>query len=78
MNDVYNLIKNINIKATPPKIIYNQPRISKTGRVTYPVVIRILTEKKNILNFLEKIKYTYCNRAIKKSEIILQKFKENK
>ena len=72
MSDIYKLILDLGIRATPPKIMYNQPRISKEGRVTYPIVIRILTNKINIINFLENIKYTYCNRAIIKGDSILK------
>jgi len=70
MKEVYELITGLGIKANYLKIMYNQPRISKEGRVTYPVVIRILTNKTNMINFLEYIKYTYCNRAIIKGEAL--------
>lgn len=73
MKDIFNLIISLGIKATPPSIRYNQPRVSKNGKVTYPISIRILTEKQNIIKFLENIKYTYRNKAIKNTEIILSK-----
>lgn len=76
MKDVYELITGLGIQATYPAIKYKQPRISKTGRVTYPIVIRILTNKTNMINFLENIKYTYCNRAINKGDIILKVLKD--
>ncbi len=72
MKDVYKLIKSLGIQATYPEIKYNQPRVSKEGRVTYPVAIRILTNRKNMINFLENIKYTYCNRAIIKGNFVLK------
>jgi len=75
MVDVYNLIKSLGIQATYPEIKYNQPRISKTSRITYPVSIRILTKKENMINFLENIKYTYCNRAIIKGNLVLKALK---
>ena len=75
MREVYYIIKSLGIQATYPDIKYNQPRISKTGRITYPVNIRILTNKENMINFLENIKYTYCNRAIIKGNFVLKALK---
>lgn len=77
MNGVYQLIMSLGIQATPPKVSYNQPRLSKTGKVTYPVIIRILTKRPNMIKFLDKIKYTYCNRAIEKRDLALKILKEN-
>ena len=76
MKDIFNLIISMGIKATSPSIKYNQPRVSKNGRVTYPIYIRILTERQNITRFLQKIKYTYRNKAVKNTEIILNKLTE--
>jgi len=72
MKDIYNLLQSLGIQATYPEIKYNQPRFSKVGRVTYPVNIRILTKRENMINFLENIKYTYCNRAIIKGNVVLK------
>jgi len=75
MKEVHNLIISLGIEATYPNVRYNQPRISKEGRVTYLVVIRILTNRKNMINFLENIEYTYCNRAIVKKDKVLKALK---
>ena len=76
MRDVQKLITDLSIKSTQPKVMENQPALSKNGKVTYPIVIRILTNKPNMIKFLEKIKYAYCNRAIEKSNIVLEALKE--
>lgn len=76
MRDVQKLITDLDIKSTTPKVMENQQTLSKNGKVTYPIVIRILTNKPNMTKFLEKIKYIYCNRAIEKSNIVLEALKE--
>ena len=51
MLDLWKLIEDVGIKASKPKVMYNQPRIAKDGTITYPIHIRILTERKNMVKF---------------------------
>ena len=70
MLDLWELIDSLGIKASKPTVIFNQPRLGKDGITTYPVVIRVLTEKQNIIKFLNNVKYRYNakgNKAVKKS-----------
>lgn len=63
MMDLYRLFISLNIKVTKPKIGWNNSRISKEGKITYPVNIRILTRKNNMIKFLNGVKYRYRERA---------------
>ncbi len=70
MLDLWNLLCNLGIKASKPKVMYNQPMTGKDGKTTHPTVIRILTQKDNMINFLNKVSYRYNakgNRAVKKA-----------
>ncbi|MBI2507452.1 hypothetical protein HYV89_00690 [Candidatus Woesearchaeota archaeon] len=63
MKDVMRLLSGFGIKVTEPKICESEKLISKEGIVTYPIAIRVLTEKKNMIKFLENVPYTYRKRA---------------
>lgn len=76
MFDLWKLIGSLGIKASKPKIMYNQHRVAKDGTITYPVSIRILTEKQNMIKFLSNVKYRYNvkgNKSVKKSLAALKK-----
>lgn len=76
MLDLWKLINSLDIKASKPKILYNQPRIAKDGTTTYPIHIRILTKRENMVKFLNNIKYHYNikgNKAVKKALSALRK-----
>lgn len=78
MFDIWKLLTELNIQATKPKVIWNYPRISKKGGVTYPIAIRILTQKQNMIKFLREISYTYCNKAYTQSKKVLDGLKGKK
>lgn len=63
MLDIWKLLEGLGIKASRPKVMWNQPRYSKNGKITFPVVIRILTRKDNMIRFLENCPYTYRAKA---------------
>lgn len=77
--DLWELINDLGIRVTKPKIHYNQPRIARDGTTTYPVDIRILTEKLNMVKFLNNVKYRYNvkgNKAVKKALVNLRENKK--
>ena len=76
MKDIQKLILSLNIKASEPKIMWNQPRVSKEGVITYPVSIRILTKKENMIGFLENIEYRYVNKGKNSRISVLNALKE--
>lgn len=78
MKKICFLLSNVGIQSTLPKIMINTPRVSKKGVITYPIVIRILTERENMIKFLEKVKYTYCNRGNMARENVLEKLRRVK
>lgn len=59
MLDLWKLIDSLGIKASKPTVMYNQPRIGKDEITTYPVAIRILTQKQNMIKFLNNVRYRY-------------------
>lgn len=63
MTDIYDLLSSLQINTSKPTIGWNSPRISKTGVKTHPIVVRVLTQKPNMLRFLENVPYTYCSRT---------------
>lgn len=67
MEDLWLLLNQLGIEASKPKIKWNTPRIAKNGVITYPVVLRILTKKENMIDFLENVKYRYSVNYFKKS-----------
>jgi hypothetical protein len=71
MGDLYILLKQLNIKSSKPDIKWKEPRIAKNSTITYPVVLRILTEKRNMIRFLKNVRYRYSVNYIKKSEFAL-------
>ncbi len=77
MFDLWELLEEIGIHASKPKIHFNQPRISKNNVTTYPVDIRIITEKRNMINFLGEIPYTYCTKGNKRVNEILAVLKND-
>lgn len=77
MLDLWRLISSVGIKASKPKIMYNQPRIAKDGRVTYPIHIRILTERKNMIKFLNNIEYRYNIKGNKTVKGTLEALRKN-
>lgn len=76
MLDLWKLIDSLSIKASKPTVMSNQPRIAKDGTTTYPIHIRILTERENMIKFLSNVKYHYNtkgNQAVKKTLAALKK-----
>lgn len=69
--DIWDLLTELGIKVSKPTIKWNQPRYSKNGKVTYPIEIRILTRKDNMIKFLKNIKYKYTNKAYIRAKKIL-------
>lgn len=78
MKDVSSLLRSLNIKSNEPKIMCNQKRVSKDGTISYPIGIRILTEKENMIRFLENVSYVYCNRTSIKIKDVLEGLKGEK
>jgi len=72
MRKLKNMLNSLNIKTSEPKIEWNTPVISKDGKITYSVTLRILTQKENITKFLENINYRYCSRASKQRDFVLK------
>jgi intein/homing endonuclease len=68
MRDLWVLLNQLGIKSSKPEIKWNLPRISKKGVITYPVILRILTEKGNMIKFLKNVKYRYSFNYYKKSK----------
>ncbi|MFQ6055324.1 MAG: LAGLIDADG family homing endonuclease [Methanosarcinales archaeon] len=75
MEDLWKLLNGLEIKVSKPKIKWKSKVVSKNGKITYLVVIRILTEKKNMINFLERIKYRYNTQASKQRKVVLKGLK---
>lgn len=76
MLDLWNMIASLGVKASKPKVMYNQARLGKDGITTYPVVIRILTERQNMMKFLNNVKYRYNakgNKALIRALFALSK-----
>lgn len=71
MLEIWNLLNELDIRASKPKIAWSTPRISKEKVVTYPITIRILTRKENMVKFLKKINYKYCNKDFKRANEVL-------
>ncbi|VVB68345.1 tRNA-splicing ligase RtcB [Candidatus Norongarragalina meridionalis] len=71
MLGVHILLKHLGVRSTSPKVKWTSPRISKNGVTTYPVEIRILTEKRNMEFFLRNVPYRYCSRAAVGAEKVL-------
>ena len=76
MLDLWKLISSLGIKASKPLVMKNQPRIGKDRITTYPVNIRILTERGNMIKFLNNVKYRYTtkgNKAVRRTLAALRK-----
>ncbi|MEK6907149.1 MAG: hypothetical protein AABW45_01345 [Nanoarchaeota archaeon] len=69
MKDIKNLILEMGVEVTEPKIDWNHPLISKEGNTTYSIIIRILTKKQNMIKFLENVPYTYRQNS-KRNEVL--------
>lgn len=78
MGDLWLLLNQLGIKSSKPVIRWNNSRISKSGATTYPVVIRILTEKGNMRKFLGNARYTYSINHSRNSGIVLGILRGNK
>ena len=72
MLDLWELIGSLGIKASKPAVMYNQPRLGNDRITTYPVVIRILTEKQNMIKFLNNVKYRYNAKGSKAVKLTLK------
>jgi len=68
MLDLKNILNELGIGVSNPIIRWNTPRISKNGKITYNVIIRILTEKGNMKRFLENVKYRYSLNHIRNAK----------
>lgn len=77
MKDIWQLLRGLNVKASYPKIMWNQPHKSKNGDVTYPVKIRILTMKSNVLHFLQRISFRYCKRKAERARHVKEILEKN-
>jgi hypothetical protein len=77
MTDIWQLLRDLDVKASYPKIMWNQPRRSKNGQVTYPVKIRVLTAKNNVFHFLQNVSYRYCRRKAEKAHHVKEVLKKN-
>jgi len=75
MIDIWKLIDSLDINVTKPKIEWNSPHKGNDGSITYPVIIRILTEKENMLKFLENVHYTYSYNASEKTKLAIKALK---
>jgi len=75
MADTWKLIESLDVKASRPNIEWNSPTIGKDGSVTYPVTIRILTRKENMLRFLENVHYSYACGASEKTKLAINALK---
>jgi len=71
------LLNSLSIKTSEPKIIWKRKILSKDGTVTYPVELRILTQKENMIKFLENVNYTYCKKGNIQREKVLNGLKGN-
>ena len=72
MSDLWKLLTSLNINASKPVAKQTQPRIARDGTTTYPVVIRILTEKSNMIRFLNLITYRYSARGNEARKRVLE------
>lgn len=77
MVDIWQLLRELNAKASSPKIMWNQPRKAKDGCTTYPVNVRILTSKGNALHFLQNVSFRYCRRKAEKAHIAKEILKKS-
>lgn len=75
MDDVRKLLNSLGVKTSTPKIEWKRKIISKDGKVTYPVNIRVLTQKENMIFFLENVPYSLCKRASLKVKEVLDALK---
>ena len=75
MTDIWKLLTSLGIKCSRPKIKWNQPRISKKNVITYSVTVRVLTEKKNMIKFLENVSYRYCINGARNVKKVLKGLK---
>lgn len=75
MTDVWRLMDSLSIKASRPKIGWNSPRVGRDNSITYPVTIRVLTKKENMLRFLENVRYSYAFGASEKTKIAIDALK---
>lgn len=77
MWDLWELINMLGIKATRPTVMKNQPRLSKDGITTYPIVIRILTKRSNMIYFLSNVNYCYNTKGKEAIKNVLVALKKN-
>lgn len=71
MQDIYILLKSLDLEISKPKIEYNNPRLSKNKKISYPVNIRILSKKNNMKRFLENIEFRFNNKYTLKTNELL-------
>ncbi|MFA4886627.1 MAG: hypothetical protein WC595_00275 [Candidatus Nanoarchaeia archaeon] len=75
MLDIWKLLDGLSIDASKPKVQYNQPRIAKDGRVTYPVTVNIRSNRKNMVKFLNNVNYRYNHKGNARIPIMLESLK---
>jgi len=66
------LLNSLGIKTSEPKILWNEEILAKDGRITYPISLRVLTQRDNMIKFLENVNYSYCKRGNSRREIALK------
>jgi hypothetical protein len=71
MLDIWKIISDLGVNASRPRVMWNQPRISKDGATSYPITIRILTKKENLIKFFSSVKYMYCQYKGKEASMVL-------